>query len=719
MIGILKKGMMFCLVASLCMTAGCGKQEEQSKTEVKKEKKKEVIKGGYVEQDVGFPNDWKTGYSLVFQRESGEIACYSGSRGEDAFYQLNNLGKWEKDSNRVPINYSGKVGGTLGMIEANDKTMLLYFTPEDEIAIGEVRENGTLTTLILKENNKPLIRNDGTAYKFSVLPNGDVLLYAGVFTKVIRYDGETGDLKYVYDGECYDFIVLEDKLYILAEKSMIGYDLESGAVVDTIDNVDGWCGRLNKGKEVGEWYLTNKKGLFHLAPNGSLWEQILTAEGTAFSSPELHPVELFIDNDSYVVFFSRQDSALKRYYYDENLEVTTKDKITIYMLNENALINGIVHEYQKEHKDVSIDIQVASSSGMSYEDALKALNTELLAGEGPDLIVLEYFPIKTYIDKGALLDISDLVKESLNNDEWYKNIMDTFKVDGKYYAVPTRFTVPMLWGKEEIVNKVSTIEDLAKYKKDHPNELMLNMTKPELFTQFALSCIPSCINKDGSLNSKKVRSFLESIDTLAEQEYDKNKENEYCFGTQLEPYKTKELLDMTYKVTDLTVVGPRSPVEVVTLTSALKQRGEGSVGVLKQGGKINFEARGILGINANSENQEVAKKIVKIALGEQGQSLSYPSNPIYKQVMAKQKEKAMSSNGVEVKDDEGRRINMDITEDENYKKVEQYWETASLCVELCQGSLFDAIYEKGKLYCRGELTMDEALTQIEKVAEFQ
>ena len=717
--GILKKGILLCLVASLCMTTGCGKQETKAVTEVKKEAKKEVAKGGYVEQDIEFLFD--DGMSqYIFQRENGGIACYAAQ--DNTFYQLNDLGKWEKDSSLVSIQYveDNRLNRILSVIEANGKIMLLCSTIDGEVVVGEVQEGGRLTTFILKENNKPLMENNNESYKFEVLPHGDVLLRVGVFAQVIRYDGKTGELKYVYDGEGYDFIVLEDKLYILAEKNMIGYDLESGVVVDTIDNVDGWCGRLNKGKEVGEWYLINKKGLFHLAPNGSLWEQILTADGTAFGSSELHPVELFIDNDSYVVFFASQDIALKKYYYDENVEVTTKDKITIYMLNENLLINGIAYKYQEEHKDVSIDIQVASSSGMSYEDILKALNTELLAGEGPDLIVLEYFPIRTYIDKGALLDISDLVKESLNNDEWYKNIVDAFKVDGKYYAVPTRFTVPMLWGKEEIVNKVSTIEDLAKYKKNHPNELILNKTKPELFAQFALSCIPSCINKDGSLNSKKVRSFLESIDKLAEQEYDKNRENEYSLGTQLETYKTKELLDMAYKVTDLTVVAPRSPVEAVTLTSALKQRGEGSVGVLKPGGKISFEARGILGINANSKNQEIAKEIVKIALGEQSQSLVNPfGNPIHKKAMANQKEEAMSSNGLEVKDDEGRRINIEIGEDENYKKVEKYWKNASLCVELYQNSLFDAIYEKGRAYCRGELTMDEALAQIEKVAEFQ
>ena len=42
-------------------------------------------------------------------------------------------------------------------------------------------------------------------------------------------------------------------------------------------------------------------------------------------------------------------------------------------------------------------------------DALKTLNTEIAAGNGPDVILLDGLPVESYIEKGLLEDISDVI----------------------------------------------------------------------------------------------------------------------------------------------------------------------------------------------------------------------------------------------------------------------------------------------------------------------
>ena len=53
---------------------------------------------------------------------------------------------------------------------------------------------------------------------------------------------------------------------------------------------------------------------------------------------------------------------------------------------------------------------MTGEDGVTAEDAVKALNTELLAGNVPDVLVLDGLPADSYIEKGILADISEVVQ---------------------------------------------------------------------------------------------------------------------------------------------------------------------------------------------------------------------------------------------------------------------------------------------------------------------
>ncbi len=55
------------------------------------------------------------------------------------------------------------------------------------------------------------------------------------------------------------------------------------------------------------------------------------------------------------------------------------------------------------------------ANGVTANDAVKNLNTQLLAGKGPDMILLNGMPADAYIEKGILMDLSDFVAELPGN----------------------------------------------------------------------------------------------------------------------------------------------------------------------------------------------------------------------------------------------------------------------------------------------------------------
>lgn len=708
------------------MSIGCTTQQtvsqEGDKEETKKEMKQDMVKGGYVEQAIEFVGGINGGFT--FQRENGNVGSYEQTKTGIQICELNASNEWEKDKS-IPEIKTPEDFQALNVYELDGKINIIYLTDKNEIVIGEVQADGSLKQLMLKEDSKPVIWEYS---RFSKRSNGDVFLSKGTqgLLDIFCYDGKTGELKKTYKEQVYDFVVKGNAIYTLSKEGIIGRDIDTDKEIERVDKLpveNGapmGIGRILSGKQEGEWYLAKQEGLFHLNPKGSIWEQLVSSDKTTFANKKVFPQYLFMQGDSLIVHFFAQDSALRRYYYDENAVSVNKNKITIYMLNDNNFIRAVAQEYQKQHEDIKIEFQVASEL-IDDKEPIKTLNTALLAGEGPDIMVLDYLPIKTYIDKGILLDMSDIKEEISGAGGWYENIVDAFKKDGKYYALPGRFGIPMLWGKEAVINQASTLEELAQYKKAHPEEILFGMTKPELFMQFATISLPSCMAEDGRLDIEKLRSVLESIDTLSEEEYDKSLQEHYCFNNDIWASNKKgEILDMTYKETDLTWVKSMSETEILTLISALRQRGDGSVGVLKQGGKVSFDAQSILGINTNSKNQEIAKEIVKLALSEKGQSIEGGVGyPINKKVMLAQKEGALANKGIDISDNQGRRVEQKITEDERYKKVEKCLESADLCASLYQDDFYYKISTLCMGYCSGEMTMEEVLGQIEKVADLQ
>ena len=62
---------------------------------------------------------------------------------------------------------------------------------------------------------------------------------------------------------------------------------------------------------------------------------------------------------------------------------------------------------------------MSGENGLTAEDAIKALNTEIMAGNGPDVIMLDGLPIESYLAKGMLADLSENLKAVEEKEEFF------------------------------------------------------------------------------------------------------------------------------------------------------------------------------------------------------------------------------------------------------------------------------------------------------------
>lgn len=118
--------------------------------------------------------------------------------------------------------------------------------------------------------------------------------------------------------------------------------------------------------------------------------------------------------------------------------------------------------YEAKHPNVDIQIKEYSLGGGSNQEGIaeKYVNTtttELLSGKGADLIDLNVsgLPIGKYVDKQALVNLSELMKQdsAFDSNSYEMNILDGVKMRGGLYALPLQFSLDGLTGDAKAIQQ--------------------------------------------------------------------------------------------------------------------------------------------------------------------------------------------------------------------------------------------------------------------------
>lgn len=104
---------------------------------------------------------------------------------------------------------------------------------------------------------------------------------------------------------------------------------------------------------------------------------------------------------------------LLKYAYSADASTVPDKELTVYALEDSSEIRQAISAFQKEHADIYVNLKIGRSgdNAVTADDALRTLNSDIMAGEGPDVIILDGMPVDNYIEKGLLMDISDVAEE--------------------------------------------------------------------------------------------------------------------------------------------------------------------------------------------------------------------------------------------------------------------------------------------------------------------
>lgn len=283
-----------------------------------------------------------------------------------------------------------------------------------------------------------------------------------------------------------DFGIVGNRLVVFVNDTIHYYDTETGEpLTDEPVLTEELCLKKDQSEpetasshsvvmtgsdEEGILYV-NRGGMYLYYPGGTMVEQLFEGQETSVGLPETGLMDVETDEEGKVYLAASDVSSEKPegkiycYQFDGEAPVA-ETELKIYTLLMDPYIEQAAVMFQNEHPEIRIEIQegMTGKDGVTITDAVKNLNTEIMAGEGPDVMLLDGLSEEDYIEKGMLEDISGIVESA----GILENIRDVYtEEDGAVYRMPLRFRIPVIAGKAEDVDMVDDLTSLKDMVKKH------------------------------------------------------------------------------------------------------------------------------------------------------------------------------------------------------------------------------------------------------------
>lgn len=460
------------LAAGLCMSSlPAGAQEVEG-----------TAMGRYLEEDLTLPEENFRAYDIVRTKEGTLRIAGNGSQGYSLWDSADGGATWEQ-TGAFPEEYREEAFLTMALSPAGGGAAVNYNVKLDEEGNAEEER---LCFLSFDSEGTVTETEISTDYWLSNLEfTGDGSL-VGVTSKGGAYlvDPETGEtLQELAASETEVAGVSGREALLMGNGSLRRYDLDTGEPLEADAALEDMLFSLNQsyaasttyGQEIdfaedeeGRLYFVTRQGIYSHVMGGSTVEQVVDGALNTLSDPSNTLMGMAVQNQSFYVLCmdGNGSSVLRRYVYDPTVSSVPERELTIYSLHQDDAITQAAVMFQKEHPDTFVKYRVGLSGtdGVTVSDALRTLNTDILAGNGPDILVLDGMSVDTYAEQGLLTDLAPILKEVDDQEGLLENIVYGYQQGETVPAVPTRFAIPMAAGAKsqvEAFQNLSQIPDFA------------------------------------------------------------------------------------------------------------------------------------------------------------------------------------------------------------------------------------------------------------------
>lgn len=467
-------------LAGMCLLQGCSGGDvmgEGAVAEIAQEEETGSM-GRYLERELEIPRTLYPQTYVLQRMDSGELKL--ASTGVGVYVSGDEGESWEREDVPWYESYCEKDVYVSGIALASNGAAAVIYDPfeeeegeeryEPQYGYGDADGNVKDLTWMGSENyiHQFWFGIDGRLYGYTI----DGQVYE------MDLQGDAHKLLFEMEGLSEYVCFTRRYMVVFGSRGVMVYDLESKmlsqedqVLQDFVGNhvgdgmtadENGYCVVAAKGEQEDVIYVADRDGLYRHVIGGAVMEQVMDGSVNSLGNPmmSLQGFIVLPENEFLILY---QGGILCRYTYDPQMPTVPTEQISIYSLKEDGTIRQAISLFQKEHPEVYIryEIGLSGESGITAEDAVKSLNTRLLAEDGPDLLVLDGLPADSYQEKGVLADLSGIVYDMGAQNRLFANLLDACRDEGKLWYVPVRFQLPLMVGASGSLEKIEDLSSLA------------------------------------------------------------------------------------------------------------------------------------------------------------------------------------------------------------------------------------------------------------------
>lgn len=520
--GVIKGKGLAALAAVLCcaaLLAGCGGREE------------EIPMGRYADREEELP-----GGTFAYMHPCPDGSYYLF--GDDV--ELTHVAAdgtvsretwgWENNAN-IHVKFSYGVSDEGAVIFGY---VPMFYSDEEYKAYAADGDHRYLYYYVNQDGEGQPLELNGEDYRkatnlecFAFAPEGEV--FAASDSEVYRIDVESGetDALFTTEGQVKSIVFIDDAMLAADEKKTYLYDRADGKLLDDNGILNNFVASHSAGgiaMAVSDQvlYMACRNGLYRYVWDGSVIEQVADGRMVTLGDSQYKPCALqILESGEFRVYFS--GNYMAKMYYDETLPAKPSKELAVYSLKENGRIRYAGRLFQKEHPDVLVVYETGmdGDNAVSREDAQKNLNTGILAGEVPDVIVLDDMDMEQYAGKGVLRELDDFLAPYMDDGVLYQNIAESMRTaeKEKIYGVPMTVELPLYFGEKKYVDDMEGIEGIVKgaerARAEHPEGPLIDTPyQSNLFDIMIPICLPAWTKEDGSLDTESLEAFYRQAERL-------------------------------------------------------------------------------------------------------------------------------------------------------------------------------------------------------------
>ena len=487
----------------------------------------------------------------------------------------------------------------------------------EERTVWDSKNNGKDWILAGDSEQLPELENQNAFYKYS----SDGKFYVVEDQTIRLYEDTQPSTINIVEGESYlDSALCGQDFYLLVEdetgtKQIRKYDLseqiwenmENEELVQALKKTTGY-GCL-AADPLAEMLYTEGEGIVKYCvekdeTTHAINEEVLSGCIDTINEPI---TGLAVQGENIVVCTAGKSGSESNLYFlqKEQTKKTEKDKtdtgkntvLKIYSLKENSMIRSSLAFFRREHTDISINYTVGytGEDGFSVSDAIRKLNTEIMADEGPDI--------------------------NEKKDEIFFNMIEGYNKESEIFCVPTTFRIPVIIGNSEVVSAESSKAVIDQMEQQESPVLTRQDFPYAAMYMFVTS---DMVEKDG-MNEEKLTAYYNDLLRLKEMGNVTDKivgESDYSMNQTVDifPYGESDVPSDIYFGEAKAGVGQIAYVDsYIKLNSARKQADIQFDYLNKSGGNYYIPTE-VLGINSRSSYKDAAKEFLSLYLTEEVQN---------------------------------------------------------------------------------------------------